>query len=216
MLQKESVDKAVLDLILSLHKKEYLQDYILVGGTGLALIIGHRKSMDIDLFTSKDFDAESLLERLESDFNFQMDFLERNTIKGNIKGVKVDLIAHKYPAIGNTIEIDGIRIQSMDDISAMKVNSVANDGTRVKDFVDLYFLLADHNYDVERLLSNYQAKYAQRNALHALKSLYYFDDVDVNDWPELILKKDTSWDEIQDILGKACEEYIRKITRSKS
>jgi hypothetical protein len=212
MLQKESVDKAVFDLILSLQRKDYLQDFILVGGTGLALIIGHRKSMDIDLFTLKDFDAESILEKLETDFNFQMDFLERNTIKGSIKGVKVDFITHKYPAIGYTVEEDGIRILSMDDISAMKVNSVANDGTRVKDFIDLYFLLADHNYDVESLLSNYTAKYSKRNALHALKSLNYFEDVDVSDWPELLRRKDTSWDEVQILLNKACELYIRKIT----
>jgi len=212
MLQKESVDKAVLDLILSLMGKDYLQDFMLVGGTGLALIIGHRKSMDIDLFASKDFDEVSLLEKLETDFNFQLDFLEGNTIKGNVEGAKVDFIAHKYPTIGRTIEEDGIRIQSVDDISAMKVNSVANDGTRAKDFIDLYFLLADHKYDVERLLSNYKAKYSQRNALHALKSLNYFEDVEVSDWPELIKNKETNWDEIREFLDKACELYIRKIS----
>jgi hypothetical protein len=152
MLQKESVDEAILDLILSLHAKDYLQDFILVGGTGLALIIGHRKSMDIDLSTSKDFDVESLLEKLEIDFDFQLDFL------------------------------------------------------------DLFFLLADHKYDVESLLSNFQAKYSQRNALYALKSLNYFEDVDVSDWPELIKRKDTSWDKVQEFINKACELYISKIT----
>jgi hypothetical protein len=205
MLQKESVDKAILNLILSLLGKDYLQDFVLVDGTGLALIIGHRKSIDIDLFTSKDFDAENLLEKLEIDFNFQMDFLAENTIKGTIGGVKVVFIAHKYPSIGNTIKVEGLRIQSLDDISAMKVNSVANDGTRVKDFIDLYFLLTDHKYDVEGLLSNYKSKYSQRNALHALKSLNYFENVDVSDWPELIKRKDISWDEIQKFLNKACE-----------
>ena len=212
MLQKESVDKTVLDLISALQGKDYLKDFILVGETGLALIIGHRKSFDIDLFTSKEFVAEQLLEKLESDFDFQMDYIGENTIKGNSAGIKVDLLAHKYPTIGDTIEIENIRIASMDDISAMKVNSVANDGTRVKDFIDLYFLLTEHEYDVERLLRNYKAKYSQRNALHALKSLSYFEDVDLSAWPELNKKKETNWDEIQEVLDNACEEYIRKIT----
>jgi hypothetical protein len=212
MLQKGSVDKTVLDLISALQGKDYLKDFILVGGTGLALIIGHRRSVDIDLFTSKDFVAEQLLEKLESDFNFQMDYVGGNTIKGNSAGIKVDLLAHKYPSIGDTIEVENIRIASMDDISAMKINSVANDGTRIKDFIDLYFLLAEHKYNIERLLRNYKAKYSQRNALHALKSLSYFEDVDLSDWPELNKKNDISWDEIQEILGNACEEYIRKIT----
>jgi hypothetical protein len=212
MLQKESVDKTILDLISALQGKDYLKDFILVGGTGLALIIGHRKSVDIDLFTSKDFVAELLLEKLESDFNFQMDYIGGNTIKGNVAGIKVDLLAHKYPSIGDTIEIEKIRIASMDDISAMKINSVANDGTRVKDFIDLYFLIAEQEYNVERLLRNYKAKYSHRNVLHALKSLSYFEDVDYNDWPELTMRNDLSWDKIQKVLGNACEEYIRKIT----
>ena len=212
MLQKESVDKTVFELISALLGKDYLKDFILVGGTGLALIIGHRKSVDIDLFTSQDFVAEQVLEKLESDFAFQMDYIGGNTIKGNSAGIKVDLLAHKYPTIGDTIEIENIRIASMDDLSAMKVNSVANDGTRVKDFIDLYFLLVEHEYSVETFLRNYKAKYSQRNALHALKSLTYFEDVDLSGWPELNRKKDITWDEIQEFLGRASEEYIRKIT----
>jgi hypothetical protein len=212
MLQKETVDKAVFDLIRALQEKNYLKDFILVGGTGLALIIGHRKSVDIDLFSCVDFDAEYLLEQLESDFGFQMDYIGGNTIKGNSAGIKVDLLTHKYPAIGQTIEAENIRIASMDDISAMKVNSVANDGTRVKDFIDLYFLLTEYEYNVDSLLKNYKAKYSQRNPLHALKSLNYFEDVDLSDWPELIRKQNIGWDEIQEILEKACEEYLREIT----
>ena len=152
MLQKESVDKTVIDLIRALQGKDYLKDFILVGGTGLALIIGHRKSVDIDLFTSKDFLAEQVLEKLESDFAFQMDYVGGNTIKGSSAGIKVDILAHKYPSIGETIEIENIRIASLEDISAMKVNSIANDGTRVKDFIDLYFLLTEHEYNVEILI----------------------------------------------------------------
>jgi hypothetical protein len=212
VVQKKSVDKIVFDLIAALQGKDYLKEFILVGGTGLALIIGHRRSIDIDLFTSKDFNAEQLLEKLESDFAFQMDYMAGSTIKGNSAGIKVDLLAHKYPLIGDTIEIENIRIASLDDISAMKVNSVANDGARVKDFIDLYFLLTDHKYDVESLLGNYKAKYSQRNTMHALKSLNYFEDVDLSDWPELLKRKDTSWKKIRETINKACELYLGRIT----
>ena len=169
MLQKESVDRAVLSLLYALQEKEYLKNFFLVGGTGLALMIGHRKSIDIDLFTTRDFDTEILLEKLESDFDFRMDFIEKNTIKGYADGVKVDFLAHKYPMINKRLEIEDLRIASLDDISAMKVNSIANDGTRVKDFIDLFFLVSEHDYKIEKLLNNYEAKYTQRNAMHALK-----------------------------------------------
>lgn len=144
MLRKESVNKTVFDLISALQEKDCLKDFVLAGGTGLALIIGHRKSVGIDLFTSKDFVTEQLLEK--------------------------------------------------------------------KDFIDLYFLLTDHNYDVERLLSIYKTKYSHRNALHALKSLNYYEDVDLSDWPDLIKRKDTSWNEIMEAINRACEFYIGKIT----
>ncbi len=84
MLQKESLDKKVLDLIYALQEREYLKDFFLVGGTGLALVIGHRKSVDIDLFTIRDFDAENLLEKLESEIDFSMDFIDKNYIKGYV------------------------------------------------------------------------------------------------------------------------------------
>ena len=127
--------------------------------------------------------------------------------------VKVDILAHKYPSIGKKIDADNLRIASMDDISAMKVNSVANDGTRVKDFIDLYFLIAEFGYSIEKLLLNYAAKYSRRNTMHALKSLDYFDDADTSEWPVLLRKKDTSWEKVQDTLSDACATYIRKITR---
>ena len=212
MLRKESIDTKVLGLLFSLQEKEYLKDFFLVGGTGLALMIGHRLSIDIDLFTTKDFDAENLLEKLESDFDFSMDFIDKNTIKGYADGVKVDFLAHKYPLINKILEFENLRIASIDDISAMKVNSVANDGTRVKDFIDLFFLVSEHEYSVEKLLKNYEAKYIQRNAMHALKSLNYFEEVNIADWPELLEKEEISWKAVKNRIDKACKEYIRMIT----
>jgi len=212
MLQRKAVDKAVFDLIRVMQSNDYLKDFILVGGTGLALMIGHRKSVDIDMFTLKDFDAEYILEKLESDLDFHMDFLGRNTIKGLSNGIKVDLLGHKYPLIGEIVKSESIRIASLDDISAMKLNSIANDGTRVKDFIDLYFLIAQHDFNVEKLLNNYEAKYTRRNTMHVLKSLNYFEDVDLNDWPDLIINKDISWNDIMNALDKASDEYIKSIT----
>jgi len=110
MLQKESLDKKVLDLIYALQEKEYLKDFFLVGGTGLALVIGHHKSVDIDLFTLRDFNAEILLEKLESEVDFSMDNIDKNSIKGYAEGIKVDLLSHKYPLIHKTLEIEELRI----------------------------------------------------------------------------------------------------------
>jgi len=209
MLHREAVNEPVLELIYTLMKESFLQDFFLVGGTGLALQIGHRKSDDIDLFTINDFDQERLLERLEAEFNFSMDYIENNTIKGFIDDVKVDILSHKYPLIKPVCEIEGIQIASVQDISAMKVNAISNDGTRIKDFVDLYFLLQEHG--IGQLLDSYQAKYALRNVLHALKSLNYFDEVETEDWPVIVRETGLSWERVKKVIDRACKQYFLEL-----
>ena len=104
------------------------------------------------------------------------------TKKGTISGIFVDLIAHKYPLITEIITQKGISIYSGKDIEAMKVNAITGDGTRIKDFIDIYFLLK--KYSLSEIISFYQAKYMRRNNFHALKSLDYFDDLDPTPaWP---------------------------------
>jgi hypothetical protein len=56
MLHKETVKPGTLDLILRLMEDDYFSSFYLVGGTALSLKIGHRESIDIDLFNSGDFD----------------------------------------------------------------------------------------------------------------------------------------------------------------
>ena len=60
MLRKESVTDALWNLLLDLQKSEVFKDYFLVGGTSLALQMGHRISVDIDLFTRKEVDKDSV------------------------------------------------------------------------------------------------------------------------------------------------------------
>ena len=62
MLHKETVDPSTLELLIQIQQKEYLKGFYLVGGTALALRLGHRKSVDIDLFSNFTFDAGQMLE----------------------------------------------------------------------------------------------------------------------------------------------------------
>ncbi len=210
MLNRNTVDENTFELIQNLQSKEYLQEFILVGGTALSLQIGHRKSVDLDLFSQKEFSSNSLLEKLESDFEFEMDSLETNTLVGSIRGIKVDLITHKYPIISNVIKEDGIIMASLNDIAAMKINAISNNGTRVKDFIDLYQLL--NIFQFSDMIRFYEAKYSHRNSFHAIKSINYFDDVSLNDWPDMQNKK-IGWDTIKNRLDKECIDYINNLSK---
>ena len=136
MLHKETVDASTLELLKQLMADKRLEGFVLVGGTALSLQMGHRVSVDLDLFVNRDFEAEELREYLERTYHLQTDYLAFATVKGEIDGVQVDCIAHSYPWIGPFVEEDGIRLASMEDICAMKLNAIAGNGTRIKDFID--------------------------------------------------------------------------------
>lgn len=207
MLQKKVVRSDILELIRSLQSDKKFKDFYLVRGTALALHLGHRESMDIDLFTTKDFDVNSTLEYLEQEYNFLLQFSEKNTLKGIINGIFVDFISHKYPLIERPVESERIRLFSQRDIAAMKVNAIAGDGTRIKDFIDIYFLLKYHSFS--DIIEYYKKKYSQRNDLHAVKSLCYFEDIDQNqNWPKMMKEKDLSLKKMKSAITGSKDKYL--------
>lgn len=152
------------------------------------------------------FDPNVLLQELENEYEFHLDYLERNTIKGSIGGIKVDILSHKYNLISQTLETEGLRIASVQDIAAMKLNAISNDGTRVKDFIDLYYLL--ESFEVKEMLEFYMKKYQLRNSMHVIKSMNYFNEVDLADWPVLIRDKELTWKDVRSKIDKKCKEYF--------
>ena len=68
MLYTTTVDNITLAILKELMAEKSLGDFVLVGGTALALQIGHRKSVDLDFFTLNTFNPEQLLADLSSHF----------------------------------------------------------------------------------------------------------------------------------------------------
>lgn len=202
MLQTQTIDPATLELIKSLQSRDYLKGFNLVGGTALALYLGHRRS--IDLFSNFDFDVATTIELIQQDFSLQIYQTARNTIKGSIENINVDIIAHKYPLLNKPTEIDGIRLLSEPDIIAMKLNAISVSGQRSKDFIDIFFAMENDRYLIADMLKFYQTKYNQSGEMHVLKSLIYFDDVDLSDWPVLLKKPGLKWSEV-------CTKINRKV-----
>ena len=174
MLYKETVDASTLELLKRLMADTRLKDFVLVGGTALSLQMGHRISVDLDLFFKSDFDAEELRAYLERTYHLETDYMAYATVKGEINGVQVDCIAHSYPWIRPFVEEDGIRLVSMEDICAMKLNAIAGNDTRIKDFIDVAYL--SELYSLNQMLSFYEEKY-HANPLMPLKGIVFFDDI---------------------------------------
>ena len=99
MLHKETAEKHTLELLGSLMEKDYLNSFVLVGGTALALQIGHRKSIDLDLFTTEEFTTDDLAPELARDYDLQITTQTNHALICTINDVKVDFILFKYPFI---------------------------------------------------------------------------------------------------------------------
>jgi len=196
-----------LELLISLQEKPYLEGFYLVGGTALSLYLGHRKSIDIDLFSNFGFDTSQLIENLQQDFDFEIFGTAINILKGSINQVKIDLIAHRYPNINRPLRIDNISLLSIQDILAMKLNAIATSGQRSKDFIDIYFAL--NEFDLEDMLDFYKRKYKQSNVVHVLKSLIWFGDVDLSDWPVLLSEPDLKWREVTSKIESITYQIIK-------
>jgi len=174
-------------LIIDLQNLMELKEFNLVGGTALALQIGHRNSIDIDLFCQGEFNNQQLLELLNNS-NFQIDVKlnVKNSIIGFINGIKVDFIRHNFPIIRPVVLEEGIRMLSIEDIAAMKLHAITNSGKRLKDFIDIYFLL--EQYCLDDLIDFYTAKYPNYNPMIALRAVSYFGDIDLEIDPPKLLK----------------------------
>jgi hypothetical protein len=179
MLQTSTVERETLELLKRLMDDERLSDFFLAGGTNLALQLGHRKSIDLDLFPNKSFNAQQLEQYLTEKYNFTpIRVMEKDTVTGFIQGVKVDFIAHIYPFIQPPFVDEAIRMYSIQDVACMKLVAISDNGTRLKDFVDIAYLST--KMSLIDMLFSYKRKYNRPNYFHALRGLSYFDEIDFN------------------------------------
>lgn len=186
MLQRQVVDEKTFLLLKELQAIPELKELRLVGDTSLALQLGHRISIDLDLFGS--FDSSLPLEMFLFDFenvnktgsNRFMQFFE-------IDGVKVDFVNYNYPWLNEPLIEEGIKLASIEDIAAMKINAIINRGTK-KDFIDIDFLL--ERYSLVQILELYQQKYGAKDYQIALRCLSYFEDAENETMPRMLVKKD--------------------------
>ncbi len=178
MLHKEPdiILPETFSLLEKICANSFFDSFNLVGGTALALQIGHRLSIDLDFFSSAPFNTAQLIEHLVQNYDFNLSSVYENTVLGFIGQVKVDFITHAYPPIDEPLLEEGVRLATTLDISAMKLNAIVNSGQRLKDFIDVYYLLACHS--LKDMLEAYSKKYSHSNPIVALKALTYFDDID--------------------------------------
>jgi predicted nucleotidyltransferase component of viral defense system len=190
MLQTQTVVPELLELLKKIMYEELFHDYHLVGGTSLSLQMGHRNSIDIDLFGNCEINQNVFIDKLKDYGEVIVTQSTKNVLITEVNGIKVDFVNYKYPLLSNPILIDQIRMLSTMDIAAMKLNAIAGRGSK-KDFIDLYFLLKE--FSMRQMLDFYNLKYSDVSEFMVLKSLSYYEDADEQLNPKM-LHKDFDWE----------------------
>lgn len=204
MLHYETIEPETLGLLKNLQKINAFSDLRLVGGTSLALQIGHRKSVDIDLFGKISADNITIAKELDKIGNVTILKKSQNINIYLINNIKVDIVNYHYPWVDKKIITDGIVLASNKDIAAMKLAAITGRGTK-KDFIDLFFILK--KYNLAEILSFYKKKYHDGSEFLVLKSLLYFEDAEKNETPEMF--KQITWDIMKNNIINAVENHIK-------
>jgi predicted nucleotidyltransferase component of viral defense system len=218
MLHWNTVNPLLKECLYTLMEAEPFTDFRLVGGTALSLHLGHRMSVDIDLFTDAlydtvDFDAidRFLLE------NFSYTDVQSNILPGMGKSyfigtakdnlVKLDVYYSTEPFIQPIQEIEGIRMATVEEIIAMKVDVVARGG-RKKDFWDLHELLPNYNVTQMLALHKYRHEWTH-NEDEVLRNFTDFKRAD-QDFDPICLKR-KFWEFIKDDISEATKKHIKQV-----
>ncbi len=195
MLCKETIEATTLELLKRLMSDEKLSNFVLVGGTSLALQIGHRISVDLDLFTTDSFDESELRFYLEKNYGFQTDFIAKETLKGEINSVQIDCINHAYAYVEPIVQEDSIRLISLSDICAMKLNAISGNGTRIKDFIDIAYLSV--HFSLNDMLHFYEKKYVLNSMMLPLKALTFFEEINFEEPIRMLGNTQFNWAKIE-------------------
>ena len=189
------------------EKLKNFSDFYLAGGTGLALQIGHRVSVDFDFF-SNNYISEDLLSRIEevfkdSDIKIIINQPEQLTVL--IDGVNLSFIYYPFPVFSGPIDYQGIKILPSLEIASMKAYTLGRRAT-LKDYIDLYFVVKEKIGTLEEIIELCEKKHGEKfDPRLFLEQLIYLEDVE----PMKIqfLRETVSQREIQDFF----EKQIKKI-----
>ena len=204
MLQTKTVEPFTLELLTELMRKPYLKDFVLVGGTALSLQIGHQISIDLDMFSNCDFDANELRQFIEDDYaDFDTMLIRSASLITTINRIKVDFIRFKYGFQYPVIVRNGIRLADIKDIAAMKLDAITGRGKK-KDFFDLFYLLK--RFTLPELLKLYQAKYKHTTLFHVIRSINYFTDAE-NEADPIFFENSLTWEKVKETIANE----IRKL-----
>jgi predicted nucleotidyltransferase component of viral defense system len=200
MLHLSTVDPSIYGLLQKIFNTEFIKNnFALAGGTSLALQIGHRKSIDLDIFSTHQFDVKELEIILSGGSDYTFNYSGNNTrmLFGNINGIKCDFVHEPAPVLEPFLVDNGVNYFSVRDIAAMKLHTICGRGKK-KDFFDVYALL--QFYSREKLIEWFTQKYNQDQLIFLWRSIMYFEDAENDPDIDGYAPFTKNWEEIKKLI----------------
>ena len=188
------------------EKLNKFPNFYLAGGTALALQIGHRISVDFDLFYKKDipFTLLQKVKRVFEDSKIKVILNHSEQLSITIDGVKVDFVKYKFPLILKLTEFKNVKLSQVLEIAAMKAYTLNHRGA-YKDYLDLYFILKNEYTKLKEIKKIAEKKYKEDfNFRLFLEQLIYLDDIILEKIE--FLKKRVNRSEIESFFKKIIKE----------
>lgn len=117
----------------------FSDEFYLAGGTALALQIGHRTSIDLDYFSTRQIDTSALKNEIFNSFvshEVEITFEDTDTLWCSINGIKVSFITRKDVLLKPILVDDSFRLASIEDLTVMKLSAICG-RDEYKDYFDL-------------------------------------------------------------------------------
>lgn len=176
-MKLEVLTKEGKDIFRLLGKFE---DFYLAGGTALALQIGHRISVDFDLFSGTEI-SKNLLVKVKRVF-------EGKTVIPSVNNpdeltvfaddIKITFLKYPFPVINKFVDYNGVKILDAKEIAATKAYTIGRRGT-LKDYVDLHFIVSEKISSLDEIMEMSKNKFGSEfNDRLFLEQLVYFNDIE--------------------------------------
>ncbi len=214
MLHKETVTNQLLEVIKALMLMEELSQFQLVGGTAIALQLGHRKSIDIDLFSNESVNLKAVAQAIKNSYpDTPPVTLTGHSVGAVIKGVKVDIYDDwSIPFQAPPLIEEGIRLAALEDLAAFKLSAIIGRREK-KDYIDLFFLFK--RLSANKVLNDFKTYEPLLSARSLLFALSEVDTARENRTPMPNMMMEFNWVDAKKVMRQAAKDYIGIVNKER-
>lgn len=175
-MHDEILSKKQLEL-LPLIERVATKEFGLVGGTAIALQVGHRRSIDFDLATLNNLRSDKVRELIREHHSIESTLVdEQNELSIAVNSVKLTVFKYPFPISFEVIYKKALRMPDLLTLSAMKAFALGR-RAKWKDYVDLYFIFK--KYSLSDLVDKAKKIFKEEfNELLFREQIAFFEDID--------------------------------------